>query len=135
MKKLFIDMAKYGAVSVVALIVDFGGLLLLNSVFHVNYLVAATIAFILGLFVNYALSNNRVFTDPKIKNKMGNFTAFAAIGIVGLIGNDVIMWICHEGIKLSVFYSKCIAVAIVFFWNFLARRQFLYQGHKSDKGE
>lgn len=135
MRRLFVDMLRYGFVSVAALVVDFGILMLLNSTFGVNYLIAATTSFILGLIVNYLLSNNHVFTDPKIKNKAVNFVAFSLIGVIGLVGNDVIIWICHEKIGLTVFLAKCISVVIIFFWNFLARRQFLYQGHKSVKEE
>lgn len=135
MRSLFVDMIKYGTVSVIALIVDFGTLLVLNLVFNVNYLMSASVGFTLGLIVNFFLSNERVFAGPRIKNKTVNFAAFALIGVVGLVANDVIIWLCHGVLHLSVFISKCIAVAVVFFWNFLARRQFLYQGHKSENGE
>ena len=113
LKRLIVDGMKYGITSVVALVVDFGTLLVLNHVFNVNYLVAATIAFLLGLIVNYAMSHNRVFTDPVLKNKSTNFIAFGLIGVIGL-------------------FAKIVAVAVVFFWNFLARRQLLYRGHKYD---
>ena len=128
-------MVRYGLVSVVALGVDFGILMLLNTAFGVNYLVAATTSFTLGLIVNYLLSNNRVFTDPKIKNKTVNFLAFSVIGVIGLVGNDVIMWLGHDKLGLTVFVAKCISVVVIFFWNFLARRQFLYQGYKTVEGE
>lgn len=132
LRRLFFDAVKYGAVSVIALVVDFGVLLLLHSVWGVNYLIAATISFLLGLIVNYYLSHNRVFTDPKIKNKTMNFVAFSTIGLIGLVANDLIMWAGHDGLGMSVTLSKVISVVIVFFWNFLARRQFLYQGHKQE---
>lgn len=135
MRSLFVDMLKYGTVSVIALIVDFGTLLVLNFVFNVNYLMSASVGFTLGLIVNFFLSNERVFTDPRIKSKTANFAAFALVGVVGLVANDAIIWLCHGVLNLSIFISKCIAVVIVFFWNFLARRQFLYQGHKSENGE
>lgn len=129
MKRLFIDMFRYGIISVVALAVDFGLLMFLNYSLHVNYLIAATISFLAGLVVNYLLSHNRVFTDPKITSKSMNFIAFGSIGVIGLLFNNVIMWVSHDITHLSVAISKIIAVVIVFFWNFLARRQFLYQGH------
>lgn len=138
LKRLIVDAMKYGVASVVALVVDFGALLILNHVFDVNYLVAATVAFLFGLIVNYAMSHNRVFTDPVLKNKSTNFIAFGLIGVIGLLANDIIIWFAHDKVGLSVFFAKMIAVAVVFFWNFLARRQLLYRGHKSDnqnKGE
>ena len=132
LKRLIVDGMKYGITSVVALVVDFGTLLVLNHVFNVNYLVAATIAFLLGLIVNYAMSHNRVFTDPVLKNKSTNFIAFGLIGVIGLFANDIIIWFAHDKVGLSVLFAKMVAVAVVFFWNFLARRQLLYRGHKYD---
>lgn len=126
-------MVRYGLVSVVALVVDFGSLLTLNSLLGVHYLSAATVAFILGLATNYSLSNNRIFTDPKIKNNTLNFVAFGVIGIIGLLGNNILLWLFHERLGLSVAIAKLISVAIIFFWNFLARRHLLYQGHKTTK--
>lgn len=131
--RLFKDMLKYGLVSIIALVVDFCSLLVLNSVFHVHYLTSATIAFLLGLTANYILSNNRVFTGPKISNKTLNFIAFGTIGIIGLASTNFILWMCYEKIGLGLVLAKIISVVIVFFWNFLARRQFLYQGHKITK--
>lgn len=132
LKRLIVDATKYGVVSVAALAVDFGTLVLLNYTFGVNYLVAATVGFLLGLIVNFAMSHNKVFTDPVLKNKSVNFVAFGLIGVTGLLANNLIIWFAHEKIGLSVIFAKLIAVAIVFFWNFLARRQLLYRGHKSD---
>lgn len=109
MKRLFSDMVRYGFVSVAALLVDFGILMLLHSVFGMNYLVSATIGFSLGLIVNYWFSNNKVFTNPKIKSKAMNFAAFATIGIIGLMANDVIIWFSHDRLGLSVFMSKVIS--------------------------
>ena len=132
LKRLIIDATKYGVVSVAALAVDFWTLVLLNYTFGVNYLVAATVGFLLGLIVNFAMSHNKVFTDPVLKNKSANFIAFGLIGVIGLFANDIIIWFAHDKVGLSVLFAKIVAVAVVFFWNFLARRQLLYRGHKYD---
>ena len=95
---------------------------------HVNYLVAATIAFLVGTLVNFGLSHGYVFHNPVIENQAVNFAAYAAIGAVSLAGNDIIIWFCHSKLQMSLLLAKSVAVAIVFFWNFLARRQFLYRG-------
>jgi putative flippase GtrA len=128
--KLFVtDMFKYGLVAAVALTVDFGTLLTLNA-FGVNYLVAATIAFVLGLLVNFFLSHERIFHKPIIQNKTLSFTAFFTIGVVGLAFNDAIIWFLVSQFALVLPLAKLIAVAGVFFWDFTARRELLYKGHK-----
>lgn len=120
------DMIKYGFVAIFALVVDFGSLLLLHA-FGMQYLEAATVAFLLGTIVNFLLSHGYVFKNPVIKNKALNFSAFAIIGAVGLAANDLIIWFAHSRIGLGLALSKIIAVAIVFFWNFIARQQLLYK--------
>lgn len=128
-RALIRDLFTYGFVAVFALAADFGSLLALHAA-GVQYLVAATIAFLIGTVVNFVLSHGRVFKDPVIKNRAANFTAFTAIGLLGLVGNDVILWIFHAKVGLGLAVAKAIAVVVVFGWNFLARRQFLYKGHR-----
>lgn len=123
------DLLKYVLVAVCALVVDLATLLILHRL-NVQYLVAATTGFVLGTIVNFLLSRGFVFRDPVIKNKIANFMAYAAIGILGLLCNNVIIWLCFSKAGFTLAVSKLAAVAVVFIWNFLARRQFLFRGHK-----
>lgn len=125
------DLFKYGFVAIFALAADAGTLFTLHAL-GLNYLVAATIAFLLGTVVNFFLSNGYVFKDPVIKNRGANFTAYTLIGAVSLVFNNVIIWFCFSHLGLALVAAKGTAVAIVFFWNFLARRQLLYNGHKTE---
>jgi putative flippase GtrA len=50
---VLVEMFNYGIVSVIALGVDWGGLLLFKEVFKFNYIIAASVSFILGLVVNW----------------------------------------------------------------------------------
>lgn len=121
-----IQFIRYGLVSGAALVVDFGGMILLKEVFHVNYLIAATISFVLGLIVNYLLSLVWVFERSQYSRKK-EFTIFAAIGICGLGLNDVVIWLLTG--KLGVFYvlSKLVATLLTFLWNFSARKYLLFK--------
>ena len=123
---LFRDLTKYLSVAVVALAADVGSLTLLVS-HRVNYLSSATAAFLLGTLVNFILSNKYVFKNPVIKNNTINFTAFVAIGGISLLLNDLIIWVLYTKVHGGLILAKSSAVALTFFWNFLARRQFLYQ--------
>lgn len=134
LNSLMRDMIKYGFVAVFALIADAGCLFTLHAL-GVNYLVSATIAFLIGTVVNFILSHGFVFKDPVIKNRGVNFLAYTLIGAVSLIFNYIIIWFCYSQVGWSLLVAKCTAVVIVFFWNFLARRYFLYNGHKSEIGK
>lgn len=121
-----VQFIRYGFVSGAALVVDFGGMVLLKEAFHVNYLVAATISFTLGLIVNYLLSLIWVFEKSKY-SRGKEFSIFAAIGVCGLVINDIVIWLLTS--KFGIFYvlSKLVATVLTFLWNFSARKFLLFK--------
>ena len=128
----FIQFVRYGLVSVIALAVDFGGMVLLVELFSIHYLVAATVSFISGLVVNYLLSRAWVFTDRKYESRVKEFIVFTGIGIVGLLLNNSIMWLAVEKIGIYYIFSKIIATILVFFWNFGLRKMLVFKEVKTE---
>lgn len=118
---------RYGFVAAISLFCDFGTLVLLKQVAGMNYLIAAAIAFIFGLIVNYILSIFWVFTSRNVSNAKLEFTIFAIIGVIGLGLTELILWILTS--KLGLFYmlSKAVATMVVYFWNFFVRKYTLYR--------
>ena len=128
----FIQFIRYGFVSVVALAVDFGGMVLLVELLSMHYLIAATISFTAGLVVNYLLSRAWVFTDRKYESRVKEFIVFTGIGIVGLLLNNSIMWLAVEKIGIYYIFSKIIATILVFFWNFGLRKMLVFKEVKTE---
>jgi len=115
------DMFKYGFVSVFALAVDIGLLYILVEYGQIHYIFAATIAFCFGLIVNYVLGKKFVFQDSKLP-AVQEFIWYAAIGVIGLGLNDLIIYIL-VWMQLWYLYAKAVSVAVVFFFNFFGRRR------------
>lgn len=113
---------RYFGVALIGLVVDFGTLVLLTSVFHVYYLLGATAGFILGLLVTYVLSERFVFTAPRVANGWIRFLIFGLIGLVGLGLLNGIMWVLTDWLGLFYVWSKVAATVVVYIWNFFARR-------------
>ena len=128
----FIQFVRYGLVSVIALAVDFGGMVLLVELLSIHYLVAATVSFISGLAVNYLLSRAWVFTERKYESRVKEFIIFTSIGIVGLLLNNSIMWLAVEKIGIYYIFSKIIATILVFFWNFGLRKMLVFKEVKTE---
>ncbi len=122
----YIQFFRYGFVSAVALAVDFGGLVTLKEYGHLNYLIAASLSFLAGLVVNYLLSAFWVFHSSKLLDKRHEFILFSVIGLVGLGLTDLILWVLTSGFGLYYVFSKAIATVIVFFWNFGARKKYIF---------
>jgi putative flippase GtrA len=49
-----------------------------------------------------------------------------AVSAVGLGLNQLILALCVEQARLSLFFSKVIATGCVFFWNYFARRVIVF---------
>lgn len=121
----FIQFFRYIFVGGFAFLVDAFALWLCEKFMH--YMIAAAIAFVVGLAANYVLSICFVFSESKqVTNKVKEFTVYAVIGIIGLILTEAIMYLCTDVVGLYFLLSKIIAAAIVLVWNFVARKKILY---------
>jgi len=121
------QLLRYVVVGGISFVVDYGSLWLLTEKAGLPYLWSAALAFILGLICNYILSTKWVFGESRIKNAWGEFVAFAVIGVIGLGLNELIMYAGTDGLGLHYMLSKIVSTAIVFFWNFLARRFLVFK--------
>jgi putative flippase GtrA len=125
-----IQFLRYGFVAVMAFIVDFGLLYVFTYYCHIFYVVSATLSFSISLVLNYLLSVAWVFPRSSHKRHV-EMLFFAIIGFIGLGLNALIIWFCTEKIGVYYLYSKLIAVAIVFFWSFTARRFLLFRDQQA----
>ena len=127
---ILIQLFRYLWVGGVAFIMDYGCLFFLTEHAHLDYLISAAVAFILGLIVNYLLSISWVFSNSRLNNKMAEFIVFASIGLVGLIINEAIMYLCCEVLNIHYMISKLCSTGVVFFWNFFGRKLILFTKSK-----
>lgn len=125
--KLLVQFVRYFFVGGFAFVVDFGLLYILTEYAGLHYLLSATLSFIAGLLVNYIISCIWVFSDSKFKNRLVEFLIFAAIGIVGLALNDALIWLFTDCIGTYYMFSKIVAAALVYLWNFFARKYIVFR--------
>lgn len=123
---LFIQFFRYTLVGRLAFVVDLVLLFVLTEYAHWHYLVSATLSFLAGLLVNYILSTQWIFRSSKIKNKKIEFILFGLIGVIGLGLNNVLLYFFTDLIGLYYMLSKLITAVLVYAWNFLGRRYFLF---------
>lgn len=120
-----IQFFRYIFVGGLATVADMGTLFLLTNYLDVFYLLSAAIGFVLGLSVNYAISIFWVFESTGDFKK--EFTLFAAIGIGGLVLNEIIIWGLVDYAGLFYMLAKMISVVVVLFWNFGMRKKFVFK--------
>ena len=122
-----IQFFRYTFVGGIAFVVDFATLYSLTEFVKIFYLVSASIAFLLGLAVNYLLSTKWVFHNRIIENKWKEFIIFALIGILGLAANNLFIWFFTEIIQVYYLISKIFSTFLVYLWNFFARKLILFR--------
>jgi glycosyltransferase involved in cell wall biosynthesis len=121
-ERAFVQFLRYGLVAFVALLIDFGLLYVFASQYHMHYLLAATLAFVISMLVNFLLCIKWVFTKRTGRTLWREATIFFTIGFVGLGLTDLIIWSVTSFAGIHYLVSKLLAVAVVFFWSFGARR-------------
>ncbi len=130
--KTAIQFFRYIFVGGFATVIDMGSLFILAQILGIYYLIAAALAFVLGLITNYSLSIFWVFESTK--NIKKEFTLFAIIGIGGLIWTEIILWALVDKINLPIMLSKAVAVILVLIWNFGMRKKFVFKNSISAYG-
>lgn len=122
-----VQLAKSVGASMLAFAVDFGLLALLKELAGLHYLLSAGISFAAGTTVSYLLSVAWVFPDRRYSSRAVEYGLFVAVGLVGLGLNEALLWVFTEPVGIFYLASKVIAGAIIFFWNFWARKLLLFR--------
>lgn len=92
------------------------------------YLISASVAFLIGMGVNFSLSKRLIFTNsPGMTTPLGEFCVYGLIGIVGLALTELFLYLFTDVIGFFFLVSKVFSAVIVLEWNFLARKFLLYR--------
>ena len=125
MNKLINKIIRFSIVGGIATIIDFVCLYIFKEFLNFNVILANTLSFIISVTYNYIASITWVFDTNKNKNKKIQFILFIIFSIVGLIINNIILYILTD--KLNIYYliSKVVATLTVMIFNFVTRKKFL----------
>lgn len=127
-KNPILQFFRYAFVGGVATIADWGVLFAMTEKMHVHYLASAVVAFVVGLAVNFVLSKKFVFSaEDKTHSFLSEFAVYAVIGAAGLLLTEGIMYFLTDMLGWYFMIPKIIATAVVFVWNFAARKVVLYR--------
>lgn len=121
-----IQLFRYVIVGGISFIVDYSLLFVLTEHVGLHYIVSATISFIAGLIVNYTISTNWIFRNSKLSNTIVEFIIYGAIGVVGLVLNNILLYLFTDILHIHYMISKLITAALVMGWNFVGRRIILF---------
>ena len=121
----FIQLFRYFFVAAGAFVMDYGFYFLLSYIFGVQYLIAAIAGFIAGTSTNYLISKYMVFQGEPQSRSVEVFLVFLISGI-GLLWLELGLYLLTAIYGMHYLLSKLVMTAVVFLWNFFARKFFMY---------
>lgn len=119
------DFLKYLVVGGIATISEWIIFFFLDKM-SVYYAIATVIAYMLSTFVNWRMGRILVFKEAK-QPLWKEIASIYIVSIGGLLLNLLIMSFTIELLNLSNMFSKVLATGIVFSYNFLIRKIFIYK--------
>jgi putative flippase GtrA len=117
---------RYLGAAIVGASVDFGvfGALIYGP--GVHYLAAGVAGFVLATLANYLVTIRWVFPGLSRFPRSRELIAIYLVSAVGLLWHQAILWVCVEHLAVHVMLAKVLAVGAVFFWNYGARRRWIF---------
>jgi putative flippase GtrA len=125
--KFMREFVRYCLAGGTAFVADFTVFLLFAEFFGVNYLIANTLGFLVGLIVNYLISISWVFTYRKYLKTAPELSFFAIIGIGGIALGNSGMWLLVEHLSLGHVHAKIIVTAGILLYNYSSKKYFLFR--------
>lgn len=135
--------AKFATVGIGGFITQFILVNLLVQMGGVNETLANAIGFLAAVTQNFFLNRRWTFPESRSRDAGRQMVQFFIVSTVGLVLNTIVFTIVHlllEPFWLSVIanprlahavsynFALCVAVGVVFFWNFAANRMWTYRG-------
>lgn len=121
MKKII----RFGIVGFIATIIDFVLLFIFKELLNINVIIANTLSFTISVIYNYIASIKYVFDVDKKKNRKIQFILFIIFSVLGLILNNLILYLLTSRLNIYYLLSKVIATIFVIVFNFITRKKFL----------
>ena len=124
-KELIKQILKFDVVGGIAFVIDYLVLYICTDFLNIYYLVSAVISFTVSVIFNYILSVKWVFVINNNFSKRKNFIIFIVLSIIGLILNEIIMYLMVDVINVYYMFSKLISTFVVMIFNFVTRKVIL----------
>ena len=122
---MLIQFIKFCVVGASGMAVDFGITFLGKEKLRLNKYVANSLGFISAASTNYVL--NRLWTfhsrDPQVAQQ---YMQFIGISAIGLLINNLIIYLLNDRARVGFYLSKLIAIGVVTLWNFFMNYFFTF---------
>ena len=120
---------KFALVGMLGVIINFSSTWILKEIVIVNKYLSNATGYSLAMTVNFFLNKIWTFSNG-YEIILVQILKFLLVISVGVLLNHLIVYYFHEKSKMNFYFSKLIAVAIVFVWNFSMHSYFTFEYFK-----
>ncbi len=125
-EKSIIQMLRYLVTGWISAAGDFLTFLTASYLLHLHYQPATYSGLTVGLVLNYVLSKFWVFGEKRV-NAQREFWSFVIVTAIGFALTGLFMHISVEVLGIYKTAARLIAMILVFIFNFLARKYFIWR--------
>jgi putative flippase GtrA len=125
MLELGLKFLKFCTVGFSGLAIDFGITYLTKEKLKFNKYVANSLGFAIASTTNYFLNKVWTFHDTN-PDAITQFSKYIFIAFIGLLLNNLIIYLLVNKKEMTFYWAKLIAIGIVVFWNFIANYNFTF---------
>ena len=118
---------KFGVVGFSGIFVDFGITYLFKEKLKIHKYVANSLGFIMATISNYILNRYWTFNTGQ-GVQFSQFSKFFGIALIGLVLNNLLIYLFNDRLKINFYVSKAFAIIIVSVWNFLGNYLYTFTG-------
>ena len=124
---MFLQFIKFCVVGGTGVVVDFGITFLFKEKLKLNKYIANSLGFMAAASTNYLLNRWWTFRshDPEVAQQ---YVQIVGISAIGLILNNIIIYLLNDKARLNFYLSKLIAIGLVTLWNFFMNYYFTFTG-------
>jgi putative flippase GtrA len=130
-RALNIQIIRYLAIGGTAAVVNLGIFFVFAKLLGLNYMIVGAVAFAIATLVNYELSVRHVFESGIRFEKKQEIFWIYVVSLVGMGIDLVTLYICISIFQVEMMMSKVVATGVVFFWNYYARKHFVFKAKKN----
>lgn len=118
---------RYIFVGACAFFVDFSSYCILEAV-GLHYLLAGVFAFLISFIFNFCISRVLIFKSAASEKATAQeLTGVALISLVGLGLTELLLFVGTDLLEMDFRISKVVSSILVLFWNYTARKLFVYR--------
>lgn len=121
-----IQLIEYSIIGGIAALVEWTSYFSFDSLLHWHYILATVLSFLIATFVNWLVGHYTMFRDAAMVAIPGEIIGVYVVSGVGLLLNLLFMYFFVTKMAILGVFAKIISTGLVFIWNFISRKIFIY---------